>query len=123
MTDGQKKKLNDLLIFLFVVVCMGGCAAYYVQENKRMAELKAKFRQIDKERREKIEQAHKKSQRHRDSVINTVKNRKSIGNFVIVSNDDDCDYYDNPNFDDLIPGEEYDEEFVDRSEGDPELYE
>ena len=36
--------------------------------------------------------------------------------------DTDDDPYDNPDFDDLIPGEEYDEEFVDRSEGDPELY-
>lgn len=34
----------------------------------------------------------------------------------------DGDPYDNPDFDDLIPGEEYDEEFVDRDEGDPELY-
>lgn len=32
------------------------------------------------------------------------------------------DPYDDPDFDDLIPGEEYDEEFVDRSQGDPELY-
>ena len=31
------------------------------------------------------------------------------------------DPYDNPDFDDLFPGEEYDEEFID-SQGDPELY-
>ena len=124
MTDEQKKKLNDLLIFLFVMVCMGGCAAYYVQENKRMAEQKAKFRQIDKERREKIEQGLLEAQRQRDSVINTVRNRKPTGRFFIV--DDAKEYrdpYDDPDFDDLIPGEEYDEEFVDRSQGDPELYE
>ena len=36
--------------------------------------------------------------------------------------DDDSDPYDDPDFDDLIPGEEYDEEFIDRSTGDPELY-
>ena len=36
-------------------------------------------------------------------------------------NDDD-DLLENPDFDDLIPGDEYDEEFVDRSTGDPELY-
>lgn len=37
--------------------------------------------------------------------------------------DDDLDEdpYDNPDFDDLFPGEEYDEEFLD-SKGDPELY-
>lgn len=34
-----------------------------------------------------------------------------------------ADLYDNPDFDDLIPGDEYDEEFVDHDEGDPELYE
>lgn len=34
----------------------------------------------------------------------------------------DGDLYENPDFDDLFPGEEYDEEFVDRSKGDPELY-
>ena len=35
---------------------------------------------------------------------------------------DDNDLLENPDFDDLIPGDEYDEEFVDRSTGDPELY-
>lgn len=35
---------------------------------------------------------------------------------------DDDDPLENPDFDDLIPGDEYDEEFVDRSMGDPELY-
>lgn len=123
MADNQKNKLNDLQIFFLVMVFMGGCAAFYFQEGKHQAEQNAKFRQYDKERREKIEQGLIEAQRHRDSVSNTVKNRKSIGNFVIVSNDDDRDYYDDPDFDDLIPGEEYDEEFVDRSEGDPELYE
>lgn len=32
------------------------------------------------------------------------------------------DPYDNPDFDDLIPGEEYDEDFIDHSSGDHELY-
>ena len=41
---------------------------------------------------------------------------------IIGTDDDDRDPYDDPDFDDLIPGEEYDEEFVDRSQGDPELY-
>lgn len=36
--------------------------------------------------------------------------------------DEDIDPYEDPDFDDLFPGEEYDEEFVDRSKGDPELY-
>ena len=127
MTDKQKNKLIDLLAFLLVMVCIGGCAAYYVQESKRVADQKAKFRQIDKERREKIEQGLRKAQRHRDSVINTVRNRKPTGKFVVYDNDDyddDDDYrdpYENPNFDDVIPGDEYDEEFL-GSEGDPELY-
>ncbi|MBQ9670148.1 MAG: hypothetical protein IJV23_03925 [Prevotella sp.] len=41
---------------------------------------------------------------------------------LATDEDDDGDPYDNPDFDDLFPGEEYDEEFVDRSEGDHELY-
>lgn len=41
---------------------------------------------------------------------------------LATGEDDDGDPYDNPDFDDIIPGEEYDEEFVDRSEGDHELY-
>ena len=44
------------------------------------------------------------------------------GGITIETDDDDRDPYDDPDFDDLIPGEEYDEEFVDRSQGDPELY-
>ena len=39
-----------------------------------------------------------------------------------IEDEDDIDPYDAPDFDDLFPGEEYDEEFVDRSIGDPELY-
>ena len=121
MTDKQKKKLIDLLAFLLVMVCIGGCAAYYIQESKQVEEQKAKFRQIDKERREKIEQGLREAQRHRDSVINTVRNRKTTGKFVVYD-DDYRDPYENPNFDDVIPGDEYDEEFL-GSEGDPELYE
>ena len=61
---------------------------------------------------------------HNDSIANTIKGRKRV-NFNFKNGeqeDDDKDSYDNPDFDDLIPGEEYDEEFVDRSKGDPELY-
>lgn len=49
--------------------------------------------------------------------------RNAIGIVTPAADEDpDGDPYDNPDFDDLIPGEEYDEEFVDRSEGDRELY-
>ena len=124
MTNEQKKKLGDLLAFLFIMLCMVGCTAYYVQYNRHQAEQKAKFRQLDKERRERYEQRLLESQRHSDSIVNTVRNRKPTDKFVVSScDDDDRDPYDNPDFDDLIPGEEYDEEFVDRSQGDPELYE
>ena len=50
---------------------------------------------------------------------------KTVIGIPIPTDDEetDNDLYDNPDFDDLIPGDEYDEEFVDRDEGDPELYE
>ena len=49
--------------------------------------------------------------------------RTASGSFTPTNDEEtDGDPYDNPDFDDLFPGEEYDEEFVDRSEGDRELY-
>ena len=40
----------------------------------------------------------------------------------MASKDADSDANHNPDFDDLIPGEEYDEEFVDHSESVREIY-
>ena len=59
-----------------------------------------------------------------ECIANTIKERKRVN---ITSkddelDDDDIDPYEDPDFDDLFPGEEYDEEFIDRSTGDPELY-
>jgi len=63
---------------------------------------------------------------HHESVANTVNGRKkgniSLGKNEDEDEDEDIDPYEDPDFDDLFPGEEYDEEFVDRSKGDPELY-
>lgn len=51
------------------------------------------------------------------------KTKTTVSTFTPEDDEEtDGDPYDNPDFDDLIPGEEYDEEFVDRDEGDPELY-
>lgn len=51
------------------------------------------------------------------------KTKTATSTFTLTDDEEtDGDPYDNPDFDDLIPGEEYDEEFVDRDEGDPELY-
>ena len=51
------------------------------------------------------------------------KTKRSTNTFIPTDDEEAYeDLYDNPDFDDLIPGDEYDEEFVDRSEGDPELY-
>ena len=60
-------------------------------------------------------------------LINTAPVRQKIktatSTFTLTDDEKaDGDPYDDPDFDDLIPGEEYDEEFVDRDEGDPELY-
>ena len=123
MTDEQKKNLSALLIFLFIMVCMVGCLSYVAKQSRGEEEHKAEFRRMDRERRERYEQLHRETQRRTDSIKNTVRNRKPTGKFLGGSYyDDDRDPYDDPDFDDLIPGEEYDEEFVDRSQGDPELY-
>ena len=71
------------------------------------------FRRWDKERYERL-------QKLKDSVRNELQDGKPHPYIVRPETDDDP--YDNPDFDDVIPGEEYDEEFVDRSKGDPELY-
>lgn len=87
----------------------------------------------DEIRRQKVEKQRlfeEKSQwrdsikHHHESVENTVNGRKKW-NISLGKNEDedeDIDPYEDPDFDDLFPGEEYDEEFVDRSKGDPELY-
>lgn len=54
---------------------------------------------------------------------NETTKKAAISTFTPTKNENaDSDPYDNPDFDDLIPGEEYDEEFVDRSKVDHELY-
>lgn len=70
--------------------------------------------------RQELKQSHTES-----FIADTTAHTKRTASGSFASTDDeetDGDPYDNPDFDDLFPGEEYDEEFVDRSEGDRELY-
>ena len=62
-----------------------------------------------------------------DDVYNKTENivmpkTESIITTASKANDDDEDPLENPDFDDLVPGDEFDEEFVDGSTLDPELY-
>lgn len=115
----HKKFLTNLLISIAIVGSIYGCTIYFaLQERKKNEEIHRK----DKERRERINQSLRAAQQDRDSIGNTATNRKTAGKFIISSDDDYIDPYEDPDFDDLIPGEEYDEEFIDRSQGDPELY-
>ena len=82
----------------------------------------------DRERQTMIheqgEEAYGRMRKTIDSVkhLNRSLNKSRHKTYLVKDKGEDKDLYDNPDFDDLIPGEEFDEEFVDRSEGDPELY-
>ncbi len=79
----------------------------------------------DRERHKQGEEVYGRMRRAVDSVRHqplNISNVNSLGKFVGKDDGEDNDSYDDPDFDDLVPGEEHDEEFVDRSKGDPELY-
>lgn len=117
MTNKHKRFLKHLMIFLIIVGSIYGCAIYFaLQEVKQEKE----YRQRKKELREKNNQSLPTPQQDKDNIKDC---RKTIERHIGVYDDDYNDPYDDPDFDDLIPGEEYDEEFIDRSQGDPELYE
>ena len=111
---------KNLFVFLIVIGTIYGFTIYFALQERKQKE---EWRKSDEERRSRIEKARKLNETHRDSIILSIKKRprkNDIGEMQYK--DDDIDPYDNPDFDDLIPGEEYDEEFVDRDTGDPELY-
>lgn len=118
------KKLNkDFLRGLFTsIIILGmiyGCNIYFsLQERKQRKEW---HKQEDK-RREKMKKYREALQKQHDSIRVSGKLQHSHS-IEDKGHSDNQDPYDNPDFDDLIPGEEYDEEFVDRSTGDFELYE
>lgn len=120
MNKPSKKFWRGLWTTIIVLGTVYGCTVYFALQERRQKE--ESYRK-DAERREKIRQGMELSRRHNDSIRNSMKNRK--GNIFFTTgkeSDDDKDPYDDPDFDDLFPGEEYDEEFVDGSTGDLELY-
>lgn len=110
MKKPSKKFWHGLLITIIVLGTMYGVAIYMAIDDRQKQE---KFRRWDKERYERL-------QKLKDSVQNVQQDGKPHPYVARPETDDDP--YDDPEFDDVIPGEEYDEEFVERSKGDPELY-
>lgn len=115
----SKEFWRGLWVTVLVMGCLFGCTAYYALQERKQKE---EFRRRDDERREAVRWGLDSMRLHNDSIRNSVSTKKGKGGITIGTDDDDRDPYDDPDFDDLIPGEEYDEEFVDRSQGDPELY-
>lgn len=118
----MKKRYKDILLGLFtsiiiVGIIYGSNVYFSLQESKQRKE---RHKQ-EEERGEKIKKYREILEKQRDSirVSGKLQHPHSIEEYDL---NDDQDLYDNPDFDDLIPGEEYDEEFVDRTTGDPELY-
>jgi hypothetical protein len=115
----SKEFWRGLWVTALVMGCIYGCTAYYAPQERKQKE---EFRRRDNERREAILRGLDSIRLHNDSIRKSVSTKKGKRGITIGADDDDRDPYDDPDFDDLIPGEEYDEEFVDRSQGDPELY-
>jgi hypothetical protein len=106
---------RNLLITVAILGAMYTCTAYFAIQ--------------DRERQEEIhkhgEEVYGRMHRAVDSVKHQHLNKSKVnshGKLFGKDDGEDNDPYDDPDFDDLVPGEEYDEEFVDRSKGDPELY-
>lgn len=117
------KKLNkDIFLGLFTsIIIVGiiyGSNLYFSLQGSKQRQERHKQ---EEERREKIKKYREILEKQCDSirVSGKLQHSHSIEDYDL---NDDQDLYDNPDFDDLIPGEEYDEEFVDRTTGDPELY-
>ena len=120
MNKPGKNFWRSLWITIVVLCAMFGCTIYFAFQERRYKE---EFYRKDTERRVKIRQGLELSRRHNDSIRHSMKNKKRNAVFEAgKEGDDDKDPYDDPDFDDLFPGEEYDEEYVDGSTGDLELY-
>ena len=115
----SKEFWRGLWVTVLVMGCLFGCTAYFALQERKQKE---EFRRWDNKRREAVQRGLDSIRLHNDSIRKSVSTKKGKGGIIIGTDDDDRDPYDDPDFDDLIPGEEYEEEFVDRSQGDPELY-
>ena len=115
MWKPDRKFWHNLSITVIVLGAIYGFSIYYaLKDRERINEIHKQSEEVHGGMRRAVDGV-----KHRqDTMIHNGKQQKHIIR-------DNCDYkdpYDDPDFDDLVPGEEYDEEFVDRSEGDPELY-
>ena len=115
----SKEFWRGLCVTALVMGCLFCCTAYFALQERKQKE---EFLRRNNEHREAIRRGLDSIRLHNDSIRKAVSTKKGKGGITIGTDDDDRDHYDIPDFDDLIPGEEYDEEFVDRSQGDPELY-
>ena len=117
-----KQFWRNFWITIIIIGTAYGITAYFALKERERKQEQSKIEAEKQRIREEQSLRWRDSVRHHnDSIANTIKGRKRV-NFNFKNGeqeDDDKDSYDNPDFDDLIPGEEYDEEFVDRSKGDP----
>jgi hypothetical protein len=120
-----KQFWRNFWITIIIIGTAYGITAFFALKERERKQEQSKIEAEKQRIREEQSLRWRDSVRHHnDSIANTIKGRKRV-NFNFKNGeqeDDDKDSSDNPDFDDLIPGEEYDEEFVDRSKGDPELY-
>ena len=113
-------------IVFFVLLALAVCICCGEREMRRIRaeqEIEQKRLRVEREMRE----AGQKRRRADARALNRERARHEQGvgaseRFSPDNAGEDGDPYDDPDFDDLFPGEEYDEEFVDRDMGDPELY-
>ena len=117
---------RKLCISAVIIGVAYGLTIYFaLQERHHKDEIRRQ--KVEKQRLFEEESRWRDSiKHHHKNVTKTVNGRKrgniSLGKNEDEDEDEDIDPYEDPDFDDLFPGEEYDEEFVDRSKGDPELY-
>ena len=106
---------RNLLITLIVLGAMFGFTIYFaLQDRQRQNEIHNQSEEVYGRMRRAVD-----SVRHRnDTSFHNSRQQR----YMVRDHGEETDPYDNPDFDDVVPGEEYDEEFVDRSVGDPELY-
>lgn len=128
--DGKQKKKRENLLAGFIIAGTILCCGFL------FALMQRRFEEENRQRRIEWQQMFPPSvstdplaaprRQRADSVQPSAGPRRDVRQYLVgTANDEeeDGDLYDDPDFDDLIPGDEYDEEFVDRDQGDPELYE
>ena len=103
---------------MITVVILGAiytCTAYFaIQDRERQEEIHKQGEEVYGRMRRAVD-----SVRHQSLDKGNVNNH---GKFVGKDDGENNVFFDDPAIAEIYTGEEYDEEFVDRSTGDPELY-